>query len=115
MNITEKQLELIRNALRVAQYGIDCQPPSDQVALDTRDVQLAYHALDCVRRGNITTKLAYHYKNDSHGWRHVRTSPINAPDWHAQDRWAYAQMVEQGTTSLVMGWNMWELVQERAQ
>ena len=115
MNITEKQLDLIQHALRIADFWIDAQEPSEQAKDDTRDVQLAYNAIDCVRRGNITTKLAYHYKNDSHGWRHAMTSPINAPDWHDQDRWAYAQMIEQGTTSLVMGWNMWELVQERAQ
>jgi hypothetical protein len=68
-----------------------------------------------VKRGNVTTKLAYHAKSDAHGWKHIVTTRIDAPEWSDWDRQAYRHMMEQGTTSLVMGWNMWELVQERAQ
>ena len=115
MNITEKQLELIQYALRIADFWIDSQPPSDQVALDAQDVRLAYNVIDCVKRGNVTTKLAYHAKSDAHGWKHIVTTRIDAPEWSDWDRQAYRHMMEQGTSSLVMGWNMWELVQEHAQ
>ena len=59
-------------------------------------------------------KLAYHYKNDKHGWHHVMTAPIDDlnANWHSGDKWAYEFMLEQGTQVLIMGFNMWQLVND---
>lgn len=57
-------------------------------------------------------KLAYHAKNDSHGWHHILTAPIDSPQWHDADRWAYNFMIDNGEQVLTIGWNMYQLVAE---
>jgi len=61
----------------------------------------------------IRMKLAYHTKTDTHGWHHVITAPIDAPDWHAQDIWAFNFMIENCKRVLTIGWNMYQLVDEK--
>jgi hypothetical protein len=58
-------------------------------------------------------KLAYHAKNDNHGWHHVITEPIESPNWHDGDRWAYNFMIENGSLVVTLGFNMWQLVEDK--
>jgi hypothetical protein len=59
-------------------------------------------------------KLAYHAKNDNHGWRHIKTAPISCPEWHDADRWAYNFMIDNGEQVLTIGWNMYQLINDKA-
>jgi len=54
MNITEKQLECIEWALRIADFWLEEREPCDQLKLDSEDVQQAYEAIEQVRRGATT-------------------------------------------------------------
>jgi hypothetical protein len=57
-------------------------------------------------------KLAYHSKNDNHGWHHVITASIDAPSWNEYDIWAYNHMMQTGEQVVTLGWNMWQLVND---
>jgi hypothetical protein len=49
MQITEKQLDAVEWALRLAQWAIDDQEPSDQRTSDQEDITDAYKAIADVR------------------------------------------------------------------
>ena len=56
--------------------------------------------------------IAYHAKNDKHGWHEVCRHPIDSPAWGKFDLSMIAEMIKNGHEVLTCGWNMYQIVRE---
>jgi phage portal protein BeeE len=56
--------------------------------------------------------IAYHTKNDHHGWYEVCIHPADWHGWHDFDRSMIDELLREGHTVVTCGWNMYEVVQE---
>ena len=61
---------------------------------------------------NFNPIIAYHAKNDKHGWAEVCRYPLNSPEWSAQHRVWIDELIQQGEWVLTCGWNMYQVIKE---
>lgn len=56
--------------------------------------------------------IAYHAKNDKHGWTEVCRHRLDSPEWSTHDRMWIDELIQQNEWVLTCGWNMWQIVKE---
>ena len=57
-----------------------------------------------------TPLIAYHAKNERHGWAEVCRHPADWAGWHDFDRGMIAELFKTGSTVVTIGWNMYQIV-----
>jgi len=54
--------------------------------------------------------IAYHAKNDKHGWREVCRYPADWEGWHSFDRSMIQELIDKGHQVITCGWNMYQII-----
>jgi len=60
----------------------------------------------------VNPTIAYHAKNDLHGWYEVCRYPADWDGWHKFDQMMIGEMLREGQTVVTCGWNMYQVIPE---